>query len=345
MSTTRQRVLVVGPGALGIVTAARRARAGHEVIVAARTPESAARLRAGGFRVDGGRGDRYDTPLDVVATPAEVTAPVDLLIIATKAAVSAAAARTWLPALAASGTFVPYQNGLLGDEMAAIAGDRLVECAVYYGATLVAPGHSRVTGVPEGHLHLGPWPRGPVEPGGRTARVAALLAAVVPTYTYDDMYSVKWNKLVANSAMTSLGVVSGLGMAGMMRHAPVRRAFLEVASESLRIAQTAGARPMSLGGFDAGRIARLPRFVAGLGLRWATRNHGAYRSSSQQSLDRGEPTEVGFLNGRVVAEAERRGVGAAWNRAVVAAVAAVEADPTTAGVAAVQRLAESARRA
>jgi 2-dehydropantoate 2-reductase len=329
---------LVGPGALGIVTAVRLARAGHEVIVAARTPESAAKLRARPFRVDGGGGERQETPLEVVSAPSELRDPVDLLIVATKAAASGAAARVWLPALAGSGTFVPYQNGLLGDEMAQIAGERLVECAVYYGATLVEPGHSRLTGSPEGHLHLGPWPRGAVEPGGRTARVAALLSSVVPTFTYDDVYSVKWNKLVANSAMTSLGVVSGLGMAGMMRHAVVRRAFLEVASESLAIAEAAGARAMSLGGFDAGRITRLPRFLAGLGLRWVTRSYGEYKSSSQQSLERGERTEVDILNGRVVAEAKRLGVPAPWNAAVVAAVREVEAAPASAGVAKVKAL-------
>jgi 2-dehydropantoate 2-reductase len=340
----RQRVLLVGPGALGIVTAVRLARAGHEVIVAARTPESAAQLRARGFRVDGGTGERQEAALEVVSAPSSLTSPVDVLIVATKAAVSGAAARTWLPALAASGTFVPYQNGLLGDEIAQIAGERLVECAVYYGATLVEPGHSRLTGSPEGHLHLGPWPRGAVAPGGRTARVAELLSAVVPTYVYDDVYSVKWNKLVANSAMTSLGVISGLGMAGMMQHGAIRRAFLEVAKESLTIAEAAGARPMSLGGFDAKRITRLPRFLASLGLRWKTRNYGAYKSSSQQSLDRGERTEVDYLNGRIVAEAKRLRMPAPWNAAVVAAVKEVEAAPASAGVARVEALVVSHRR-
>jgi 2-dehydropantoate 2-reductase len=145
--------------------------------------------------------------------------------------------------------------------------------------------------------------------------------------------------------MTSLGVVAGLDMAGMMKHAAIRHAFLEVASESLAIAQAAGARPMSLGGFDAGRITRLPRLLASLGLRWVTRNHGAYRSSSQQSLDRGQLTEVDYLNGRVVAEAKRLGRAAPWNSAVFAAVREVESSPSSAGVALAKTLRGAARRA
>src|SRR5262249_58583158 len=98
---------------------------------------------------------------------------------------------------------------------------------------------------------------------------ARLLAAVVPTYTYDDMYSVKWNKLVANCAMTSLGVISGASMAGMMKQRAVRTAFLEILKESLAIAVAAGAKPMSLAGFDVGRVLRLPPFVAHIALRLA----------------------------------------------------------------------------
>ncbi len=231
--------------------------------------------------------------------------------VATKCASALAAARTWMPVLAETGTFVPYKNGLLGNQMAEIAGERLVECAVYYPATLAARGHSQLTG--PGHLHLGPWPRGSVGNGSRAARVADLLSAVVPTYAYADMFSVRWNKLVVNAAMTSLG-----GFVGT-RDGKNDEAFSDpegVVAESLTIAEAVGAKPMSLGGFDAGRIVRLPRFVAEIGLRVATRKHGLYKSSSQQSLEREEPTEVGFLNGRIVEEASRLKMAAPWNAAV-----------------------------
>ena len=194
-------------------------------------------------------------------------------------------------------------------------------------------------------MHLGPWPHGAIGPHSRTARVAELLSTVVPTYTYEDMYSVKWNKLVANSAMTSLGVISGEVMAGMMKHSVIRTAFLELLKESLTIAKAAGAKPMSLAGFDVSMAIRLPRFVADMALRLSTRKQGLYKSSSQQSLERGEPTEVEYLNGRVVEEAIQRGLRAPWNTEIVAAVHAVEANPTSAGIDGVNKLALRATRA
>ena len=335
------KILVVGAGALGVVTAVRLALAGHAVTVAVRSPESARTLRAQGLRAEAPDGSIQHAKMPVISSPDELGEPVDLLIVATKAATALAVTRRWIAALAEDGVFVPYQNGLLGDDMARIAGDRLVECAVYYGATLLGPGHSRLTG--QGHLHLGPWPRGEAGPGTRTARAASLLAAVVPTYTYTDMLSVKWNKLIANSAMTSLGVLSGFMMRDMMRHAVIRRAFLEVGAESLAIANAAGARAMSLGGTHVGRLLGMPRPLAELALRLATLRQGGYKSSSQQSLERGEPTEVDYLNGRIVEEADTRNLAAPWNAEIVSVVHAIEAGRMTPGLATVRELASRVR--
>jgi len=132
-------------------------------------------------------------------------------------------------------------------------------------------------------------------------------------------------------------------MGEMMRHAAIRGAFREIFRESLAVAVAAGARPMSLGGINVGLATKVPRFVFDLALRLRTRASGDYKSSSQQSLDRGEPTEVDYLNGRVVAEAKERRIPAPWNAAIVRAVKEVEAGPAKAGLGKVEELVRSAR--
>lgn len=159
------------------------------------------------------------------------------------------------------------------------------------------------------------------------------------------MYSVKWNKLVANSAMTSLGVISAESMSGMMKHSVVRTAFLSILKESLTIAMAAGAKPISLGGFDVSLALRLTRFIANIALRLSTRKHGSYKSSSQQSLERGEPTEVDYLNGRVVEEGKSRNLKTPWNTETTAMVHAIEAHPASAGIDQVSELVRRARSA
>ncbi len=327
-------IVIVGPGALGIVTAVRLANAAAQVTLAARSAEKARVLAGQGLRLDVVGGQSEHAMLPVVAAPEELAQPADVLIIATKCRQALAAAESWLPALSHDGILVPFQNGLMGETFAALAGERLVECVVYYPASLLATGHARLTG--PGHLHFGQWPAGPVTPA--VERVAELLSPVLPTFTHADMFSVKWNKLVANSAMTSLAVISGLEMGGMMRHGVIRKVLLAVVEESLTVAKAAGATPMPLGAFDPERIVKLPRWIAGVGLRIATRKHGAYKSSGQQSLERGEPTEVDYLNGRVFEEAARLGLPAPLNGALVSAVHEVERKPETAGIGRVREL-------
>jgi len=331
-----QRVLVVGAGALGIASAVRLAAAGHQVSVVASSEDKRARYLAQGFRLDAYDAPSQQRPLDVVVSPEEVRQPFDLVIAATKCAAALDVTRKWLPTLKPDGMFVPYFNGLLGDELQPLVGERLVECAVYYPATLIEPGHSLLSG--PGGLHLGAWPRATAASNARARRAAAMLSAVVQTHVHDDMLSVKWNKLVANCAMTSLGVISGMQMKDMMQHAPIRRAYREIFRETLAVATAAGARPMTLGGINVGLATTLPGFLFDLALRLRTRRSGQYKSSSQQSLDRGEPTEVDYLNGRVVAEGRARNAATPWNSAVVRVVKAIEAAPGTAGLARIEEM-------
>lgn len=336
------RILVAGAGALGASTAVRLAQAGHEVSVGVRTAESARFINAEGLTLEQPDGSVHRAMIPAYTNPAELGAPVDMIVVATKASAAVSVATQWIGALREDGALVPYQNGMLSEAMAKIAGPRLVDCAVYYGATLLAPGKTRMTGT--GHLHIGPWPTGDTGPGTKTAWVASVLGAVAPTHTYSDMLSVKWNKLVANSVMTSLGVMTGLVMGDMMRHSVVRRAFLDVAAESMCIAQAAGAKPVSLGGRNVARLIGLPRWLGELVLYWSVRGEGRYKSSSQQSLERGEPTEVDYLNGRIVQEASLRGIPACWNEEIVSMVHGIETDPTSAGKERVEELTRRVRQ-
>ena len=129
--STSQRVLVGGAGALGIITAARLARAGHQVVVAARSEEKRSLLRTRGFRAESPDAASEHLHLEVVVTPDEVEQPFDVLIVATKCAAATTVAKRWIPVLAESGSFVPYVNGLMGDEgqsVPALARHELPHC-------------------------------------------------------------------------------------------------------------------------------------------------------------------------------------------------------------------------
>ena len=328
-------VLIVGPGAVGTLLAARLAHAGTDVVLAARDEAGARSLRAGIEAVAPDGGTVRATPR-VVARPEALGAGAPgarggspdaqvvprLLVLATKCADAPAALATWLPALPEDAPVVALQNGVLGDPLKALAGPRFLECTVSFPATLAAPGRAVQTG--PGGLHLGPWPRATARDEPKAVRaVAEVLAQAAPVRGTANMQGVKWTKLAANACITSLGVLTGQELGDLLREPRARAAFLAIVGEAHAAGRADGVRFEPVAGFRPGLFAA-PLPGRDLLLRALGRKYRRHRSSSLQSLERGRRTEVDYLNGHVVATARRHGLAVPVNHAVVQAIHAIE---------------------
>lgn len=314
-------VLVVGPGAIGTLVAVRLARAGRDVVLAARDASSARRLAAG-LTVTGPAGEVLSAAVATAWRPEDLPVAPRLLVLATKCADAEAALAAWLPRLGDEAPVVAMQNGVLGDVLKPLAGHRLVECTVSFPATLAGPGASVQTG--PGGLHLGPWPRAsPRDDPKEFQAVARLLADVAPVTGSGNMAGVKWTKLAINSCITSLGVLTGLELGALLQDRRARRAFLAIVEEAHAAGTADGVRFEAVNGFRPGLFAAAwpgrGALVALIG-----RKYRRHRSSSLQSLERGRRTEVDWLNGHIVATARRHGLDAPVNAALVDAVHAIE---------------------
>jgi len=312
-------VLVVGPGAIGILVAARLQAAGTPVVLACRSPEAARFLAEKGLEAIDETGSRLRAHVPSVAQASDLAGPVGAIVLATKCADAAGALRHWLPAAHPDAPIVCLQNGVLGDTLAPLAGARHVECTVSFPATLVEPGMSRQTG--PGHLVLGPWPNGTATESVK--RATGLLAPVAPIEVSPNMLGIKWTKLLINSCISTLGVVSGAELGALLHDRKARVAFLAVAGEGYRVGVAAGVRFEAVAGFRPWMCAKaLPGRHAML--RLVGRRQGRHRSSSLQSLERGQRTEVGFLNGHIVATGQQHGIATPMNEALVGLVHEIE---------------------
>ncbi len=323
----RGPVLVIGPGAIGALVAARLASAGHEVVVACRKGATAEAVRRDGVSVVSYGLDRVQSKVPVVTAPEELGGRPGLAVLATKCDAALPALRTWLPALHPDASVVAVQNGVLGDDLSAVLGPRLVECTVGFPATLVGPGQSEQTG--PGRLYIGPWPEAtPRDDPARFKEVARVLSAAAPVQASPNMRGVKWSKLLVNSCITTLGAATGTTLGNLLRDARARRVFLNVVTEGHQAGLADGVRFEAVEGFRPRLLDRtyaLPGdLVRDLGLRLKTRRFRAHRSSSLQSLERGERTEVDHLNGRIVATAARHGLPAPVNSTLVRLIHDIE---------------------
>lgn len=313
------RIGIIGAGALGGTFAVLLARAGHDVEVTARGAGLEA-IRAGGIRLTGGYGEAHAR----VAADEELTVRPDLVLLCTKAH-DAAAALLRNAAVIDDAPVVVVQNGLDGVQTA----ERILPRASCMGllsiiaANYTEPGVVRVTTTAASYLGRGD---GPADDESR--RTAAILSDAVPVIAVDNFRGAQWTKLVVNM-LNAVPAIVGMSVQEVLRDRRLRRVVAASMRETVRVGIARGIRFGSLQGLGNRRLrlfARMPVAVGQL-LPWmmGVRMGGVPNlGSTQQSLRRGQPTEVDHLNGAVVREAILAELEAPVNEALTVLVHEVE---------------------
>lgn len=313
------RIGIIGAGAVGGTLAALLQKAGHEVEVAARGAHLAA-IRDEGIRLDGGFGE-HDAR--VAANEFLSTAP-ELAILATKAQ----DARVALDAHSAVLRGVPLlvvQNGLGGLDVAReeLPDSPLTGGLALFAASYLSPGRITVTaGLP---LVIG---AGDGTASDELATLAATLGEALPTEIAPDLASAQWSKLLINH-VNALPAITGLSVQEVVAHPGLRRVLTASMRETVRVAGRLGIRLAEIQGVS-GRLLEaigwLPLAVGAFFPRMLAERMGDVPNpgSTLQSIQRGQLTEIDFLNGAVVAAAQRAGVSTPTNAALVNLVHQVE---------------------
>jgi 2-dehydropantoate 2-reductase len=315
------RVLVVGAGAIGGVTAARLARAGVEVAVLDANPEHVRLMRSPGLLYDE-LGDESHVPLDAAQRADDLRGRFDFALVTLKAPHLDSA----LPPLVQGDlvdTWVSLGNGLVQDDVERIVGaDRLLVGTVEWGATNLGPGHVRQTTV-------APFVVGEVDgcATDRIDRLAAVLEHAAEVRVSTAILGQVWSKLLVNSTFSGLGAVTGL-LYGEIADDPVgREVSYRLWTEGYDVARAGdvtldevlGIDPVSLvvrdGSDRSGNEAALTTMMSRV---------AATKASMLQDLERGALTEVDVINGGVVSAARRLGLPSPLNTRVVQQVHACE---------------------
>jgi 2-dehydropantoate 2-reductase len=313
------RIGIIGAGARGGTFAVLLARAGHDVEVTARGASLAA-IREGGIGLTGGYGEAHER----VAAGEVLTQRPELVLVCTKAqdAADAIAANA---GLVDGVPVVVVQNGLEGVATA----ERLLPASSCMGmlsiiaANYTEPGRVRVTTTAASYLG-----RGDGEPDDECRRVAAVLSSAVPVIAIAGFRGAQWTKLVVNM-LNAVPAIVGRSVQDVVDDRRLRRVVAASMRETVRVAVARGVRFGSLQGLGDRRLrffARLPLWLGQLLPYFMRVRMGDVPNlgSTQQSLRRGQRTEIDYLNGAVVREAELAGMDAPVNRALTALVHEVE---------------------
>ncbi len=335
------RIAVVGAGAIGSLLAARLSVRGHDVVLVGR-PAHVAAIETRGLlvREPGGATTRYHLRV----TESLLERP-DLVLLTVKSQDVARACHEMLP-VARGVPIVTLQNGVRSDRLAAdvLGEDVVVGGVVMIAASYLEPGE--VTLQFSGWMLIGE-PFGPVTQ--RTRDIARVLGEVAPTYVTPRLRSSRWSKLVSN-LNNGLCAATGLTLPDLAHSAEGRLLSVRVMKEGVAVARAldialdhgmyglspAGIRQNPNAAFIAVLQSTLTSVLSGLPEALATGvlqvagrsrlNALPIRGSTWQSIARGSPSEIDYLNGEIVAQGTEVGVPTPYNARIVEVVHAVAAD-------------------
>jgi len=137
---------------------------------------------------------------------------------------------------------------------------------------------------------------------------------------HDDMTSVQWGKLLLN-LNNPINALCGLTIRTMLHDRLLRRCMALAQREALQLMRVAGIRPARMTAVPPQWLPWLLRLPDAMFLRLAQRMLAVdphARSSMADDLVRGRVSEVGHINGEIVALAERLGRHAPVNARLVA---------------------------
>lgn len=317
------RIAVLGAGLIGSYVGGRLAATGADVTFIGR-PRLIAVLREKGLTVtdlDGARFILAPATLSLASDPAAL-ADADMILLAVKSPATEGAAAD-IAAHARPGTpVVSLQNGVSNPERlrALLPGRPVIAGMVPFNVAEPAPGH----------VHQGT--SGPIAMEDRV-EVAPLVplfaAAGLPLDLHTDMLPVAWAKLLIN-LNNAINALSGLPLAAQLADRDYRRCFALCQREALGLMTAAGIVPAQLGPLPPSRMPfmlSLPNWLfRRLSQRGGTPKIDRHaRSSMADDLVAGRKTEVDYINGEVVALAQRLGRKAPVNARVIELIRAREA--------------------
>ena len=318
-------ITIYGAGAIGGITGARLAQAGHDVLLVDKAEDHVTAMNAHGLTIDAKDGS-VTIPVRA-ATPAQLGRDLELVLLAVKSQDTPAALDVLAPRLAAEGTLVSLQNGLNEELIAARIGERrTVGCLVNWAADWQAPG--RILHGGAGALVLGELDGRRSE---RVERLAKLLDVVSPTRVSDNILGYTWAKHVYGALLTATALVDAHVWEVVERSPAIQRMLVRLTVENMDVAERAGIRLQAFDEYDPadyraavkGDEQARERAMAAI----ATHYRAAIKTKTGIWRDlavRKRKTEVGAMLGATVAKAQGYGLAMPLTTRLIALIEELE---------------------
>ncbi|MFC1868328.1 ketopantoate reductase family protein [Thermodesulfobacteriota bacterium] len=296
--------LIVGPGAMGCLFAARLKRAGYDVILLDYIKERAEKINRQGIIVEGVSGE-YIANVPTVA--GGIPSQPDLVLICVKSIKTEEASKAIEPWLSQKAVVATLQNGVGNLEiLEGIFGkERVLGGVTAEGATVLGWGKIRHAG--QGTTIIGPEGalNSPCE-----KLVSAFNKAGFRAGSADNVEELIWGKLIINVGINALTAITGLKNGRLPELKGTRSIMEQAVEEAVAVAKAKNIRLPYTDPFN--RVIEVCRDTA-----------GNIASMLQDVLNK-KMTEVDFINGAIVQEGEALGIPTPVNNTLTSLVQTIQ---------------------
>lgn len=311
-------IIIAGAGSIGCFVGGMLAGGGRSVGLLAR-PRVVAEIERCDLRVSSFEGADRRIPASqlMLATDAAVLAEAIIVLVTVKSADTAAMADEIARHAPADAVVVSLQNGV-GN--VAILRERLPGWQVLSGMVpfnVIALGEGRYHRATSGDIVID---RDQADTAARLSVDGLTLCAS------DNMPGVQWGKLLLN-LNNALNALSGLPLREQLAQWPWRRLLADQLSEALRAMKAEGISPVASNGVPPALtpyLLRLPDALFQILARRSMQIDPMARSSMWEDLRHRRRTEIDYLQGVIVALAERHRIDVPLTRRIVDLVKAAE---------------------
>lgn len=302
------KICVIGAGSLGSTIGGTLAEAGQDVYLIDQWKMHVDAINENGLIMQDNDVDRH---VKVKArTSCEGIGTADLVIVLVKSFATKAAIESATSIIGEETVVLSLQNGLGNEETIAevVGEDRIIGGKTYVGGVLLGPGHvnARTKGK---YTYIGEM-NGKLS--DRISKIAEMMTSCgLLTKVTDNIKGMIWDKLLINVATGPIAAITRLPYGDLYQISEVENTACAAVEEGISVAKANGAVLST----------ENPREI------WLKAAEGLpyeFKTSMLQSLEKGQKTEIDFINGAVVRWGARSNIPTPVNNALVASIKGIE---------------------
>lgn len=320
------KVAIVGAGSLGTIIGALISEKGQKIDLIDINKEHVSKLNNRGAAITGFL--NKTVPVNALL-PSEVTEEYDIIFLLTKQVNNSTILKQLLPHLHEDSIVCTLQNGVPEEFVASQIGrERTIGGAVGFGATWVKPGTSELT--TEWHIlqkyafDIGEL-NGEITP--RIRQVKEILDHVGNCNISTNILGIKWAKLLMNTTFSGMSAALGCIFGKVLSSDPAMYCLAHIADETIKTARACNITLEPINGKD---MTFLELYSEEDVINKSDFYHEVWnphynlKASMLQDLEKGNKTEIDYINGYISKKGKENGIKTPYNDLVVQLVKEAE---------------------